>query len=117
MGERGNVCVIDDKKKVYLYTHWRAHELPTVVQSALAKKWRWDDGSYLARIIFDMMIGKEQGKETGFGISTTPADDAWRVVEVNCDDQTVRVINHGKEKLAMSFKDYITCDYVESLDD
>ena len=61
MGDRGTVEI----HGVYLYTHWGASDLIDVVREALAKKWRWDDESYLARIIFDTMLDGSHGTETG----------------------------------------------------
>ncbi len=70
MGDRGQVKITG----VYLYTHWGATELIKDIKKALGRKQRWDDQEYLARIIFDVMIGNEQGKETGFGISNEQHD-------------------------------------------
>ena len=103
----GDVCVKDRESCVYLYTHWGAGQLPGIVKRALAKKWRWDDPSYLARIIFDVMTEGSRDEETGFGISTSPAGDAWRLVEVDCAEQVVRVVDNGKEKVKKSFTDFI----------
>lgn len=89
MGDRGQVYIKDEK--VYLYTHWDATNLPQIVNRAIAKKWRWDDPEYLARIIFDEMVGKNQGGETGYGITTHMHGDIWRLVEVDCKKQLVTV--------------------------
>lgn len=84
MGDRGNVVVIDggtdltSKTAVFLYSHWSGSELPEILQSALqsdAGKKRATDAPYLARIIFDAMIGGDQGQETGFGIWTSITDN------------------------------------------
>jgi len=107
MGDRADVCVKDRESCVYLYTHWGGEYLPAIVKRALAKKWRWTDPPYLARIIFDEMTKDEHGEETGYGISTSPAGDAWRLVEVDCAEQVVRVVDNGKEKVKKSFTDFI----------
>ena len=73
----------------------------------LAKKWRWDDPPYLARIIFDVMTKGSRDEETGFGISTSPAGDAWRLVEVDCAEQVVRIVDNGEEKVRKSFTNFI----------
>lgn len=110
MGDRGDVCVKDGKKRVYLYTHWSACDLPQIVKDALVKKWRWDDAPYLARIIFDEMTKDSHGEETGYGISTEPAGDGWRTVEVDVKEQTVRIIDNGTEEFDAKFEDYIKLD-------
>ena len=91
MGDRANVLVKENKDDngVYLYTHWNGTKLPTTLQEALAKHWRWDDTPYLTRIIFDVMTRKSRDKETGYGISTQICDGEDRVLEVNCEDMTV----------------------------
>lgn len=84
MGDRANIVVRDrylldggPSEAIFLYSHWGGYELPEVLRKALAKRWRWDDGAYLARIIFDEMIGDEQGGETGYGISTRICDNEY----------------------------------------
>ena len=94
MGDRGTVEI----HGVYLYTHWGASDLIDVVRKALAKKWRWDDQIYLARIIFDTMLEGCHGTETGFGIMTEPIDE-WRCIHVDCNKQRVIVVDNGKENI------------------
>jgi hypothetical protein len=108
MGDRAQVHIKDEG--VYLYTHCTGHRLPTMVQKALQKRWRWDDPEYLARIIFDVMIGDEQGNECGYGISTEKHGDVWRVVEVDCDHRTVIVVDHGEVQYKGMFDEFITDD-------
>ncbi len=105
MGDRGQVLVKDNDKDtgVYLYTHWGASKLVHDVKDAIAKRWRWYDTSYLTRIIFDIMSEGEQGEETGYGIGTISAGDAWRTIVVNVDKQTVEIQDLG---LKMSFEDF-----------
>lgn len=90
MGDRANVKVIDGKSAVFLYSHWGGSELPATLQTALKRRKRWDDGQYLARIIFDAMVGEHQGGETGFGISSVVGDGDGRILEVDVDLQEVR---------------------------
>src|SRR5882672_3955030 len=99
MGDRANVAIVQDgsEQMVYLYTHWGGDGLPHTVQKALAKKWRWDDGIYLARIIFDQMINGNQGTETGFGISTSISDNEHPIVVVNPREQKVGFAKEGRE--------------------
>lgn len=89
MGDRGNIVVIDGKSKVYLYTHWSRYRLQDDLADALNRgPDRWDDGQYLARIIFDSMTDGHQGEIGGFGISSVIADgDETFIVDV--DNQRV----------------------------
>ena|SRR3990167_1093427 len=91
MGNRANILVKNDDVDggVYLYTHWRADELPCDLKTALSRRLRWDDAVYLTRIIFDAMTEGRHGEEVGYGISTFPPDGENRVLTVNCEKQTV----------------------------
>jgi hypothetical protein len=95
MGERGNICVKQAQGQVWFYTHWRGHEIKTVVQNALKKKERWDDGEYLARIIFDELRGDDSGT-TGFGISTCMGDNSYPIVLVDCVKKAVFIVNEDQ---------------------
>jgi hypothetical protein len=117
MGDRANICVENKLgygaglDRVYLYTHWHGTELPSVLQEALKfakKENRWDDGSYLARIIFSRMIMDDVLGSTGYGISSTLGDGDNRVIFVNVADQEVRIGNK-----TYSFVEY--CDMDKSL--
>jgi hypothetical protein len=87
MGDRANVYVHEgDQPGVYLYTHWSGTELPGVVQKALASEGgrrRWDDGPYLARIVFEAMIDGSRGGESGYGIATFAPDGTDRVISLD----------------------------------
>jgi hypothetical protein len=96
MGDRGNI-VVDG---VYLYSHWTGSNLPKVLQDALAKRWRWTDGSYLCRIVFDCMTEKAHGDETGFGISTHIGDNSHPILHVSTDSQTVTLKTEDGATLA-----------------
>lgn len=99
MGDRAQVLIKDTG--VYLYTHWESHKLQETVERAIAKKWRWNDPVYLARIIFDEMLKGQHGEETGFGISTSMQGDINLLITVNCAEQTVRV----GDKVEFSFRE------------
>ena len=114
MGDRGQVLILPDK--VYLYTHWTAYNLPKTVQEALNHNWRWDDSEYLARIIFDTMISDDQGNETGFGIGSTLHSDVYRLVTVDCQNQSVKVeqVNYEpKVTFEGSFKEFVKAKFKE----
>lgn len=77
MGDRANIVIQEEKGgKIYLYTHWAGTELPATLQAALRRgKDRWDDESYLARIIFCEMVKGQEMTEAGYGISTYEGDN------------------------------------------
>lgn len=101
MGDRGNIIVKDGDSTVYLYTHWSGTDLPDIVKRGLAMKWRWDDGPYLARILFDQMTEGRHGEEVGFGISSTYGDGGTDIT-VDVDKQTV-----SRKGTVIAFADYI----------
>lgn len=111
MGSRGQVYMRDTG--VYLYTHWSADELVEKVRAALSKRWRWDDPEYLTRIVFCQMVRAVEDLETGYGIGTHLHDDIWRLVELDCSEERVRVFDVGlddKERkcvLERSFEDFV----------
>lgn len=106
MGDRGQVYIEDEK--VYLYTHWEAKKLPKIVGNALARKQRWDDPEYLARIIFNEMTKNDIKGELGFGIGTIKHEDIWRLITVNCENQIVRVDDNNKLGQENTFQKFVT---------
>jgi hypothetical protein len=108
MGDRGNVKVTMGKwSAVYLYTHWDGSELPITVQRALAKRWRWDDDTYLARVIFDVMTKGQSGRETGFGIGSYVCDNQHPIIEVSVENQRVSFIEVPSVRHVWSFEEYL----------
>ena len=105
MGDRAQVLIKDTG--VFLYTHWNGTELIETVKRALTKRQRWDDPEYLARIIFDEMVGKGQGEETGFGIGTEQHGDVWRIITVDCERSMINVKDNGRDVLDNFFGDFI----------
>ncbi len=105
MGDRGQVLIKD--VGVYLYTHWGATGLIKKVHEAVAKKWRWKDPEYLARIIFDCMKGNDTDSETGHGIGTEKHKDIWRLITLDCKSQIVTVEDHRKLVYRGSFSEFV----------
>lgn len=75
MGNRGSIEVCqphhfeNKEQSLFLYTHWRGHEVCEVLATALdLGRSRWHDPSYLTRIIFNELQGDDR-EPTGFGIS------------------------------------------------
>jgi hypothetical protein len=93
MGDRGNIVIRDGEPgdgDVVFYTHWTGGGVAAVVCRALAKEWRWDDASYLARIVFCELVKGRETEESGYGISRHLAGDrAHPVVVVDADKKEV----------------------------
>lgn len=108
MGARAQVEVKQgNSPSVFLYTHWGSSDLPQVVAEALASpagRGRANDNEYLARIIFDRMVGSDQGDETGYGIGTGAHGDLdYPPIVVDPDNLTV---THGGRTL--SYDEFIS---------
>ena len=92
MGDRGNIIIQGGSMfphPLYLYTHWSGSDLPKILKAALVKgKDRWHDPQYLARVIFQQMIGKDNDI-TGYGLSTEQGDGGIEIY-VDMDANTVR---------------------------
>lgn len=106
MGDRGNVVFkYQDGNKIYFYTHWGGGALKETLRQALIRakgqasnltdNGRWDDESYLARIIFCQML-KDSGSSleelTGFGIAPYEIDNENPLLTVDTKMQTVNGI-------------------------
>lgn len=103
MGDRANIQVKNDgDQSVFLYTHWDGSELPETLRAALAKRWRWTDDAYLARIIFCEMVKGAEMDETGFGIMSYVGDGEDRILIVDTQAGTV---SRGEQ--VWSFDEYV----------
>lgn len=95
MGDRANIVIRDafshyshSREAVSLYGHWSGEELPGVLHKALSLHERWDDGAYLARIVFQAMLDGDTGT-TGFGISTRLPDNERDLLVLDIGQQRV----------------------------
>lgn len=103
MGDRATIQVKDGDSTVCPYTHWAGTELPDTLRRAL-ERGRWDDGPYLARIIFCEMVKYDPLGDTGYGISQFPsADIGDRLLTVDVGKQTVT----AQGGPPISFKSYV----------
>lgn len=96
MGARAQVIITNGKNEgVALYTHWGSGSLPQTVARALARRQRWDDDAYLARIVFcemmkdigetldgELSLGIEPGRNVHFDLDYPP-------IVVNVGERTV----------------------------
>lgn len=94
MGDRGNIIIEKDgqdfKHQVVFYTHFSGSELPLIVRNALIRgRSRWDDSSYLARVIFSELVKDDIDGLTGYGISTEIGDGGDQIVSVFIQQQRV----------------------------
>ena len=96
MGDRAQVHMQDTG--VFLYTHFDGSNLEEIVRDVLKRKKRWSDPRYLARMIFDAMIGDDQGSENGYGIDTNQCNDVNFVIEINTSEKIIRITNGGDKK-------------------
>ena len=80
---------------VYLYTHGGASCLEATLVEALKRKERWEDASYLARIIFETMIEGAYSKELGYGIDTIQHSDIWKLIELSANEKISIFICRG----------------------
>lgn len=122
MGNRANCIVLqnswgNEHPPVWFYTHWAGDSLLTNVQNAIKRQERWDDQSYLARIIFDSITAGQQGGETGYGITTVETDNEHDFVVVDPEQQQVRIedCKSRAAKHTWSFKEFCEAD-VSSID-
>lgn len=111
MGDRGNIVVQEDAREIYFYSHWSGSDLPIVLQSALERgKGRWDDPSYLNRIIFCEMIKDDVLGETGFGICLQEQDNEHPLIYVDHDENRVQI---GDNK--WGFAEYVKLDLAKEI--
>lgn len=92
MGDRGNIVIRSQTDgDIWLYTHWGGSTLREDLRDALiAGRSRWDDPSYLARIVFCGMLQGDMAGTTGFGISTRKLDNENEILVVDTDAQEVQ---------------------------
>jgi len=115
MGARAQVIIKGTgHADLYFYTHWGANTIIDTVSCALDRgRSRWDDPSYLARIIFSEMIKDDVMELIGYGISTESVGDSqWDVIvdvpsqTVTCDAGPLRIKNMSFRKFADFTKEF-----------
>lgn len=104
MGDRANIRLVD-QGDIYLYTHWDGYKLEETLAEALDRGVnRWDDPSYLNRIIFSEMIKDEVEDETGFGISTYKVDGNYPDLVLNHHERTITC----RDGNVLTFSEFVT---------
>jgi len=102
MSTRAQVACIENNVPLYLYQHCDGYDVPMEVQNALkAAPDRWNDSTYLNRVIFSYMImngtyvsydGKAVNPletTTGYGISLTPCENAYHLIVLDHDHMRI----------------------------
>lgn len=104
MGDRANIFIQDqftDGEGVYLYSHWGgvSHLARGVeaLQHDFARA-RWNDGAYLARVVFQQILDADGLNETGYGISTYLLDNEYPILVVDTRHQLVGLVPQGTER-------------------
>ena len=115
MGDRGNIVVKDGKSVIWLYTHWDGFTIEDVLRAALKRRVRWDDPSYLTRIIFCEMVKDDPAGTTGYGISTGPQDNNNPVLVVNIKRERVELFAgddiKGDPDQWLNFEEFLTTHF------
>lgn len=128
MGDRANIVIYDRRVQsdesqvgIYLYTHWNGSEWPERLRLALdtpAARRRWNDPSYLTRILVANLFEDLGLGETGGGISTVLTDNGHEIIVVDLVREQVSFASPGNEPYidhwqnTLSFEDF--CGQVEA---
>ena len=95
----------DMGNSIYIYSHWGGDDdvnnspLAQQVRAALAKRERWDDESYLCRMIISQIV-KDAGIDDPTGVGIAPddgyLDEEFPRIVVDLAAQTVNGIAYDK---------------------
>jgi len=81
------------------------------LRDVLSRKQRWNDPSYLSRMIFSRMIRNDIDGETNYGIMTNNVCDAEQEIIVDCNRQEV-IVKGWNDNNTYTFDDFINEDEV-----
>lgn len=123
MGDRANVYLTNDysttdgSKGIYFYTHWSGYVWPEILRQALKfGESRWNDDSYLVRILASRMFKQIEDDTIGGGIGVTIGDNSWPVTVVDLTANRVYWAEEGDETKmerwygGISFEDFCAQD-------
>lgn len=120
MGDRGNIVIRFDSnttpKDIYLYTHWKGRQIGKILAKVLSRKERWNDPSYLARIIFQTMLNRDEG-ENGFGIAPYLCDNEHPLLIVDTENQQVYYSKEATPNIAIKNKKWSFSEFVDEIYD
>lgn len=117
MGDRANIVIEKDNHSfphpVFFYTHWHGYAIkPTLKAALLRGKERWNDGQYLARIIFCEMVKGKEMETTGFGITTRIGDGGYLLLCVNMREQKVKERDSSEDENATVLKEWTFDEFI-----
>ena len=101
MGMRQNIGMkYKEGGKIYIHSYHDGNVgnslLKQKLRTALARKRRWNDESYLARIIVSEIIKDDINSDLGYGIMPYPLGEDFPTIEVDFEKQTVDGISFEK---------------------
>lgn len=95
MGERRQMVLYEEEERdpfLFVYTHWGGEELEGVVAQGLFRgRPRWNDSSYLARILVSEMFMPDIDGLTNFGLSGSSFGVEYDDVHVYLASKRVRI--------------------------
>lgn len=121
MGDRGNIVIVQDSKyrqdkkthkwvksaakrdRLFFYGHWSGYRIADVVKTVIEQGERLNDTAYFGRIVFDTFTNGEKGT-TGFGISTSIADNEHPLIVLDPQEGTVWFEDAGGQVISRVVK-------------
>jgi hypothetical protein len=101
MSNSSNIVIEEANKvfsqRIYLYGHWMGEESIQVVLDVLARYRRWDDQSYLTRMLFSRMVREDIDGEFGFGISLSRTVTDYPDIVLRPNECLIWLENEGNE--------------------
>lgn len=116
MGDRSNIVLkFSQTHRIFLYSHSTGPRIVGVVHKALNEgRSRWDDPSYFARIVFDRLIGADQGSLTGFGMSPELTDNEYDLLVLDMANLTVeQTTEEGLLVQTWSYEQFAKLDHMQ----
>ena len=105
MGDRATFAVeTHPDKRVYFYAHWTGHNVPKVIQTALSLRERWNDATYLARMLFCHLCHGEEMGTTGFGIGAELDDSSYPILVLRPAKQIVELHAYDGDSIVGAWK-------------
>jgi hypothetical protein len=111
----GNAVSIDSG--IYMYCHLDGERIAQKVHLALSRRKRWDDDSYLARILFQTILDGDTDT-IGYGLSLSQTDSENNVLVVDVDKQYVALSNFPYDQMEfnkVSFEDFVSMSEKEAV--
>ena len=89
MGDRLNIQLIytsfeDEVQSLHIYSHWGGHRILSrgLSDAIQAGRGRWDDQSYLGRIILSQLVGEDWNQNLSWGLSPDYVDSEYPDLKV-----------------------------------